>query len=78
MDFAHGGTWTNAGENISHGRLNIYDQFDGWKNSPNHYNIMTKKDKVYFGYAVYADITSDYLIYGVQLFWTDDARDQYM
>ena len=68
-NYAHGGTVTGAAENIVADKLNIYDQFNAWKNSSGHYRNMTYLDYNYFGYAVY---TVNENAYGVQLFWHKD------
>ena len=74
VNFSHyGGTWTHAAENITGYGPNIYDQFKGWKSSDKgHYEIMTKRNVKYFGYALRRGPTG--LFYGVQLFWSTDEK----
>lgn len=79
-NFSHwGGTYTNAGENIIAVGYSIYDQFRGWKNSEGHYQNMIDKSYKYFGYAIYDDGegTGYIAAYGVQLFWSQNAKDIY-
>lgn len=78
-NFSHfGGTYTNAGENITNGSPTIKAQFEGWKNSSGHYNNMIKENYKYFAYASYLpDITSATNNYGVQLFWSEMQKEAY-
>ena len=81
ISYGHGGTYTNAGENINRNDgVNIYDHFVGWRNSTGHYNNMIDKTYKYFGYALYKS-TNYYSmaeIYGVQLFWSENHKLIYM
>lgn len=76
----HGGTYTNARENITSGDVGIYAQYQSWYDSAGHKKTMLDTDMVYFGYALYkATDNSDCSgIYGVQLFWDEDSMDWYM
>jgi uncharacterized protein YkwD len=80
VKYAHGGTFTNAQENI-YEDISLYGQFNAWLNSSGHYKTMIDKDMKYFGYATYADYSQGYneqaKLYGVQLFWDDESRDLY-
>ena len=78
--FSHVGdgvTYTGAGENIIKGYSSVKRHFTEWSNSSGHYQNMIDKDYKYFGYAFYRPY-GDTGLYGVQLFWTDYARGDYM
>jgi hypothetical protein len=79
-NYAHGGTFTNAKENICC-QQGIYLHYQEWYNSSGHKKTMLNKNMVYFGYATYADFSQGYNVeprfYGVQLFWDDESRDLY-
>ncbi len=48
-DYSHSGSMT-PGECIVN-EFGLYNQFLAWKNSPLHYEIMIRRDNVYFGYG---------------------------
>ena len=68
--YSHDGAPFSCGENICNSGCGIYDQFKGWKNSPEHYTNMINKDYKYFGYAFCNAGAGTSLVdmYGVQLF----------
>lgn len=74
VNYAHGGTYTNARENITGTGFSISEHYDAWLNSKGHYNTMVDKSQVYFAYATYKDEGS---FYGVQLFWSSSTRREY-
>ena len=81
INYSHGGgTYTNAGENIANpgntGNI-IKKTFDAWKNSSGHYANMIHKDYKYFAYALYSANFTDMNYYGVQLFWSENAKQAY-
>ena len=79
VNFSHyGGTYTNAGENITEGGATIKTQFERWKASPGHYTNMIQENYKYFAYASYApDLQSRSLMFGVQLFWSENSKNNY-
>lgn len=78
VNFSHyiGATYTNASENLHHGKYNIYDQYVSWYNSSGHYQNMISSNHVYFGYAMYRTDTG--APYGAQLFWSASDRLIYL
>ena len=77
-NFSHyGGTYTGAGENILDGSPTIKAQFEAWKKSQGHYNNMINENYKYFGYSAFVDFTQRTSSHGVQLFWSQYAKDNY-
>lgn len=77
--FSHfGGTYTNAAENIIAMAGSLKSMFNGWKESSGHYQNMINKNYKYFGFGVYhRDLNYGTGMYGVQLFWSQNAKDCY-
>lgn len=78
-NFSHGGgTFTNAGENITNGGSTVKAQFERWKASQGHYENMIRENYKYFAYASYTpNIQDNANTYGVQLFWTEMQKEAY-
>jgi len=77
-NFSHyGGTYTNAGENIIDGSPTIKAQFEAWKKSKGHYNNMIHENYKYFGYSAFVDFTQRTSSHGVQLFWSENSKNNY-
>lgn len=77
-NFSHyGGTYTNAGENITANGATVLGQFNSWKTSPGHYQNMINDSYKYFGYNSHAVFENQTGIFGVQLFWTENAKQAY-
>ncbi len=77
-EFAHTGTPTNAGENISIDAPSVSRLFNSWKESSGHYANMVYPDYKYFGFAMYTpNLQISASTYGVQLFWSENSRKSY-